>query len=157
MDDGPLSMISLHSKCYRIHSSVRGRCRARYMKDRSSGGGIPVANAIRSVTVGIAVSDLAEAIEWYRNLLGPREELDPVPKIKEFELIKDFWLQIVEVEPDREFPPIIRIGVDDLDHEYDRMFRLAIELEPIEEVPDLIRYFSFQDPYGNRLSCYQLL
>ncbi len=35
-------------------------------------------NAIQSVTVGMAVSDLAEAIEWYLNLLGPLEELDPL-------------------------------------------------------------------------------
>ncbi|MFQ5950547.1 MAG: VOC family protein [Candidatus Geothermarchaeales archaeon] len=112
---------------------------------------------IQSLTVGISVSDLAEVTECYRNLLGPRRELDPVPKIREFKLIEDFWLQLVEVKRGSKFSPVIRIGVDDLDRQHDRLSNLGIELGRIEEVPDLIRYFSLEDPYGNRLSYYELL
>lgn len=112
---------------------------------------------IRSITVGIPVTDIGEATKWYRELFGAREELDPTPKIKEFELLADFWLQLVEADPERTFHPVVRIGVEDLQREHERLANRGIQTKPIEVVPGLIQYFDFEDPYGNSLSFYELL
>ncbi len=117
-------------------------------------GGI-VETRIRTITLGIPVHNLAEAIDWYRSLLGPREELDPYPGIKEFELLENFWLQLLETK-DQGIFPILRFGVDDADREHRRLSNLGIEVEPIQDEPTLLRYFGFRDPWGNRLYVYQL-
>jgi hypothetical protein len=34
---------------------------------------------------------------------------------------------------------------------------LSINVDQIETVPEAVRYFEFRDPFGNRLSFYELL
>lgn len=112
---------------------------------------------IRTVTVGIPVRDLINATVWYKNVLGARREIEPVPGVKEFELIPNFWLQLIESSTSENSASVIRVGVDNLEREYNRLKRMGIEIQQIQEVPKIIRYFEFDDQFGNRLSFYELL
>ena len=112
---------------------------------------------IQSVTVGIPVPDLSEATEWYRDLLGDRKEISPVPGVREFEVFSGCWLQLFESERPEHSEGIFRIGVSDIERRHKQVVDLEAELSPIETVPGAVRYFNFRDPYGNRLGFYQVL
>jgi len=45
--------------------------------------------------------------------------------------------------------------VGNIEAEHERILKLGADPLPIETVPGAAHYFEFQDPYGNRLSCYQ--
>ncbi len=107
------------------------------------------------VTVGVPVKDLAGARGWYARLLGKEPELEPVPGIVEFR-VGGTWLQLEEGER-RPKGWVFRIGVPDLQREWDRLAELGIPAREIQTVPEVIRFFDLADPDGNHLSFYQLL
>jgi predicted enzyme related to lactoylglutathione lyase len=116
-----------------------------------------VQNQITSVTIGIPARDLSEATKWYRKLLGSRPEINPAPGVWEFELRPQCWLQLFVSKQAGESACVVRIGVRDIEAEHERILKLDADPSPIETVPGAVRYFEFRDPYGNRLSCYQVL
>ena len=42
---------------------------------------------IKSFTVGLPVTELKRAVEWYRQLLGEVEEVNPTPGVWEFQIV----------------------------------------------------------------------
>jgi hypothetical protein len=40
---------------------------------------------VKTFTVGLPVTDLNSAVEWYRRLLGEVEEVNPAPGVWEFQ------------------------------------------------------------------------
>ena len=106
-----------------------------------------------SVTIGIPVSDLQAASRWYEQILDKPPDIEPVPGIREFE-IAGTWIQLDEGQPVRG-NWTLRIGVTDLNAERQRLEKLGLKLGETRTVPDVISYFNFYDPDGNRLSCYQ--
>jgi len=42
---------------------------------------------IKSFTVGLPVTELKRAVEWYRQLLGEVEEVNPAPGVWEFQIV----------------------------------------------------------------------
>ena len=53
---------------------------------------------LKTFTVGLPVTDLNSAVEWYRRLLGEVEELSPARGVGEFQIVPSGWLQLFESE-----------------------------------------------------------
>lgn len=108
-----------------------------------------------SVTVGIPVSDLAVARDWYDAVLDRPAEIEPVPGIVEYE-VAGVWIQLIS---GRRGSPgwVFRYGVEDIELEHRRLTDLGIAAGAIETVPGVISFFAFRDPDDNELSAYQVL
>jgi lactoylglutathione lyase len=112
---------------------------------------------VRTFTVGLPVTDLNSAIEWYRRLLGEVEEINPAPGVWEFQIISSGWLQLFESKIYRPNPAVVRFESDDIEASRMQALSLDTDVGEIETVPGTVRYFEFPDPFGNRLSFYELL
>lgn len=109
----------------------------------------------KSITVGLPVSSLEKAASWYEKILMSDEKLVPVEGVIEY-LIGSVWIQLFEDKVNVS-ENILRIEVEDIDNEFERLKKLGIIVgEVIEDVPEIIRYFDFSDPDGNKLSFYWL-
>src|SRR5690349_1284427 len=53
---------------------------------------------IKSFAVGLAATELKRAVEWYRQLLGEVEEVNPAPGVWEFQIVPSGCLQFFESE-----------------------------------------------------------
>ena len=112
---------------------------------------------IKSLTVGLPVTDLNSAVEWYRRLLGEVEEINPAPGVWEFQVISSGWLQLFESEINGSNPAVVRFESDDIKASRRLAVSLGTNVGETETVPEAIRYFEFRDPFGNQLSFYELL
>lgn len=110
---------------------------------------------INSVTLGIPVSHLSDAADWYRLVFQPEQEMSPVEDLIEMQL-GNVWLQLFKGKP-APSEQILRFEVDDLDIEYQRLKDEGILTDQkIEVEGSIIKYLDFSDPDGNRLSLYRL-
>ena len=112
---------------------------------------------VKTFTVGLPVTDLNSAIEWYRRLLGKVEEVNPAPGVWEFQIVPSGWLQLFESEINEPNHSVVRFESDDIEASRMQALSLSINVDQIETVPEAVRYFEFRDPFGNRLSFYELL
>ncbi|NLS08484.1 VOC family protein [Nesterenkonia sp. MY13] len=110
------------------------------------------------MTVGLPVSDIARAVDWYRRvfeLTGP--DLQPAGGVVEFQM-GPLWLQLGEEPTKRSGAEVItRFGVEDAAAEHQRLINLGIDVGPLEHAPGAVNYFDFLDPDGNALSFYSEL
>jgi len=111
---------------------------------------------IRSFTVGLPVTELKRAVEWYRRLLGEVEEINPGPGVWEFQIVPSGWLQLFESEINEPNQSVVRFESHDIEGSRALASRLSTNVGQIETVPGAVRYFEFRDPFGNRLSFYEL-
>lgn len=110
---------------------------------------------VKSSTVGLPVSNLEKSASWYAKLLMSDEKLMPVEGVIEYQ-IGSIWIQLFE-EKITVSKNALRLEVEDLETEFERLKALGVIVnEVIEDVPDIIRYFDFSDPDGNKLSFYWL-
>ena len=110
---------------------------------------------VKSITVGLPVSNLEKSASWYEKLLMSDEKLIPVDGVIEYP-IGSVWIQLFE-EKTNVSENILRLEVEDLRTEFERLKTLGVIVdEVIEDVPDIIQYFDFSDPDGNKLSFYWL-
>lgn len=108
-----------------------------------------------SVTIGVPVSDLAVAQAWYSRVFAVQPDIEPVPGIVEYQ-IAGTWVQLMDGH--KGVPGwVLRVGVEDLDAERDRIRDLGIEVSETATVPGVISYFDLHDPDGNQLSVYRVL
>ena len=112
---------------------------------------------VKTFTVGLPVTDLNSAVEWYRRLLGEVEEVNPAPGVWEFQIVPSGWLQLLESEINEPNQSVIRFESHDIEASRMLVLSLSIHVDQIETVPEAVRYFEFHDPFGNRLSFYELL
>ena len=112
---------------------------------------------IRSFTVGLPVTELKRAVEWYRQLLGEVEEVNPAPGVWEFQIVPSGWLQLFESEINEPNQSVVRFESHDIEASRMLASSLSINVDQIETVPEAVRYFEFRDPFDNRLSFYELL
>jgi len=112
---------------------------------------------IKSFTVGLPVTELKRAVEWYRQLLGKVAEINPAPGVWEFQIVPSGWLQLFENESNEPSQSVVRFESHDLEASWALASSLSINVGQIETVPEAVRYFEFRDPFGNRLSFYELL
>lgn len=109
------------------------------------------------ITIGLRVSNLANAKEWYSRMLGAEPDLQPSPEILEYKITDDLWLQIFESKARNVSGAIVRFGVDDIYRERNRLLDLGITVSEVETVEGAVHFCDFTDPFANRLSLYQLL
>jgi lactoylglutathione lyase len=117
-----------------------------------------MSHKIVSITIGIGVNDVKEATEWYKSLLGDVETMEPSPGTIELKLTDNAWLQLddtgyLEVGGGS---AIVRLETDDITAAHERAKKLSSEVDDIETVEGVVKYFDFKDPAGNRLSYVEL-
>lgn len=109
----------------------------------------------KSITVGLPVSNLKKSASWYKKVLISDEELIPVEGVIEYP-IGSVWIQLFEGKVNVS-ENVLRFETENIEKEFERLKTLeVITDEVIEDVPDIIRYFDFSDPDGNKLSFYWL-
>lgn len=110
---------------------------------------------VKSITVGLPVSNLEVSASWYEKVLVSDEKLVPVEGVIEYP-IGAVWIQLFE-EKINTSENVLRLEADDIEQEFDRLKKLGVIAdEVLEDVPGIIRYFDFSDPDGNKLSFYWL-
>lgn len=112
---------------------------------------------IKSVTIGLPVTKIDSATEWYRSLLGGVEEINPVPGVWEFSLTPTSWLQLFEVEASEPNPSVVRFESNNIKASHELALKIGSAVTDIESEPGAVEYFEFRDPFGNSLSFYELL
>jgi catechol 2,3-dioxygenase-like lactoylglutathione lyase family enzyme len=117
--------------------------------------GAASAEPFQEITVGIPVSSIAEAEAWYVNFLGPDTEMiKPFPGVVEFKTAPGVWLQLFEADNQQPSGAVIRFMVDDMATAQNMRSELDINTGEAIEVPDIITYSEFADPFGNALGLY---
>ncbi len=116
-----------------------------------------MAQEIKSITIGIAVNDVAAAVRWYKTLLGDVETMEPAPGTVELRLTENTWLQLDDTGYLKVGGSILRLETQDIDAAHEKVKRLKPDVGDVELVEGVIRYFDFEDMAGNRLSYYQLI
>jgi lactoylglutathione lyase len=120
-------------------------------------GGFRIMTKVKTFTVALPVTDLNSAVEWYRQLLGEVEEINPAPGVWEFQIVSSGWLQLFEREINNPNLAVVRFESDDIEASRMQALSLGTDVGEIETVPEAVRYFEFRDPFGNQLSFYELL
>ena len=132
-------------------------CSDKTEKQTSNHGGTAKMSEIKSVTIGIPVTNMDNATKWYRSLLGNVEEMEPAPGVWEFSLTPTTWLQLFEVKNSQSNPTVVRFESSDINASHELALKISKEVTEIESVPEVVSYFDFKDPFGNSLSFYELL
>ena len=113
---------------------------------------------VHEVTVQVRVLDFARGRAWYEGLLDRPPDFVHHEDFAEWQLVPGVWLQVGQGEPACGSGPL-RLGVDNLELERDRVIaRLGVprfEMHQRPEVP--VRWATFEDPWGNRVGCFQPL
>jgi predicted enzyme related to lactoylglutathione lyase len=119
--------------------------------------GAASAEPFQEVTVGVPVTNLAEAEAWYTKLLGPDAEvMRPFPGITEFKIAPGVWLQLFEPEGEIDSGSTLRFLVDDIAAAQAKLTSVDINSGEAIEVPGLVTFSEFTDPDGNALGLYDL-
>src|SRR6476620_7650229 len=109
---------------------------------------------IKSFTVGLPVTELKRAVEWYRQLLGEVEEVNPAPGVWEFQIVPSGWLQLFESEINEANKSVIRFESHDIEASRMLASSLSINIDQIETIPGAVRSFELRDQFDNRFSFY---
>lgn len=115
------------------------------------------AEPFQEITVGIPVPSLSEAERWYGAFLGPDTEvIRPVPGLVEFKVAPGVWLQLFEPEGQQPQGAVIRYLVDDMKTAQGIRADTGIATGEAVEVPGVVTFSEFSDPFGNALGFYAL-
>jgi len=114
---------------------------------------------INSITIGIGVNDLKQATDWYKALFGDVETLEPAPGMFELKISDNAWLQLDETGylGAGGGSSILRLETTDIDASFKMVQKLTADVDNIETLEGVVRYFDFKDPAGNLLSFYQMI
>jgi hypothetical protein len=109
-----------------------------------------------SVTIGMPVGRMDEAVNWYAELLDTGPDIEPVEGIVEFEVREGIWLQLFEGRGGSG-KAVLGFGVRNVDAARERLVGMDIPVGEVERIPGVIAFCDLTDPWGNRLSLYQVL
>jgi len=116
-----------------------------------------LAEPFREMTVGVPVPSVAEAEAWYLDFLGPETEvIRPVPGVVEFKVAPNVWFQLFETDGQSSSGTIVRYRVDDMAAAQAVRADAGLGTGEAIEVPGVVTFSEFSDPYGNALGFYQL-
>ena len=107
---------------------------------------------IKSVTIGIPITNLEEGINWYRKLFPNQKELIPMEGIWEISVTSSVWLQLFESDTKEISSRSINLETNNIELSHDFIKSLNVKVGKIEEVPETVKYFEFTDPFGNNFS-----
>jgi lactoylglutathione lyase len=114
---------------------------------------------IKGISIGIGVNNAQAALSWYKQLLGNIEVMEPVPGLFELKLSETTWLQLDDtgyLELGGK-SSIIRFETESIENAYELTKKITSDIEEINVVEGVVKYFDFKDPSGNRLSFVQVM
>ncbi|MCF4099733.1 VOC family protein [Maritalea mediterranea] len=115
------------------------------------------AQGFGEATVALPVTSLDEAKAWYGDFLGPDAEMiEPAPGVVELRATPHMWLQLYETEQMPETGAVIRFLVEDMDAAQAKFAEKGIDVGEAIEVPGIVIYSEFTDPFGNGMGLYDL-
>jgi len=103
--------------------------------------------AVTNVLAGVAVRDLAGAIDWYGRLLGRGPDTQPMEGLAEWSFRDGGWMQVFEDEG-RAGRSSVTLVEDDLDGRLADLAAKAIEVMSTSE-SDMVKVAIVRDPDGN--------
>ena len=110
-----------------------------------------------TLQVYVPTDALAAARTFYSDLFGTPSQFQPHDDFLEWAPIPgtELWLQVVGVVEAQPLTNRVRFQVDDIHQARKHLARLDVEhTEPIE-LPEVVAFLDFSDPWGNRLGYYQ--
>jgi hypothetical protein len=113
---------------------------------------------MQGMTVQLFVGSGSDGRLWYERLFQRPPDFRPQQDDTFLEWIfkSGHWeIHVVEHEPAGQQQARLRFSVADLDAERRRLGSDGIEMSAVEELPGVVRYCNFDDPWGNRLGMYQ--
>jgi catechol 2,3-dioxygenase-like lactoylglutathione lyase family enzyme len=114
---------------------------------------------VKGISIGIGVKNAREALIWYKQILGDVEVVEPVPGLFELKLTETTWLQLDDtgyLELGGK-SAIIRFETESIENAYDLTKKITSDVEEINVVEGVVKYFDFKDPSGNMLSFVQVV
>ena len=112
----------------------------------------------KGFTLQVYVGDIVKAKPWYEKLLGRAPDSEPFREFLEWEIVPDFWFQVVE-KKGLKTPRgnrRMRFGVSDIDKERLRVAeRMRVKVTRVESLPRVVKWCNFEDPWGNKLGLFQ--
>ena len=112
---------------------------------------------VRNATFGLHAPDAALAREWYERVLGRPPDLIPVDGVFEWRLAAG-GVAAGGRGRTRAVPPVLRLGVPDLDAALRGVGRgRRARSARYERIPGVIALCDAEDPFGNVLSLYEEL
>jgi len=104
---------------------------------------------ITNALAGIAVENLADALDFYERLFGRPADARPMGEVAEWKLPGGGWVH-VSTDADRAGASMLTLIVDDLSEE---LGRLSLQgLAPVaKSVGDFFKTAKFRDPDGNQI------
>ena len=109
------------------------------------------------MTVQLHVADGAAARAWYERLLGrpPDFRPDADDTFVEWHFQPGYWeLHIVQSDQPGTQQGRLRLGVGNIEAARQSL-AAGLEVTEVEELPGVVRWCNFDDPWGNRLGLYQ--
>jgi predicted enzyme related to lactoylglutathione lyase len=111
-------------------------------------------DSITALTLQVGVGDMAGARAFYDRLFGREPDFVPAEDLQEYETHPGAWFQITTaLEPGR--MQRVRFGVADLAVARDALLADGVTVTEAEELPGVVRWCNFADPYGNPLGIFQ--
>jgi catechol 2,3-dioxygenase-like lactoylglutathione lyase family enzyme len=110
------------------------------------------------LTIQLWVGDGSAGRGWYARLFGRPPDFTPFSHDTFCEWIfKPGYWEIHVVEKDHPEPrqAPVRFGVEDIHAARQQVLELGVGADAIEELPGVVRWCNFTDPWGNRLGFYQ--
>ncbi len=102
---------------------------------------------ITNALAGLAVEDLADAIDFYELLFGRSPDARPKSDVAEWKLPGGGWIQVL-TDADRAGAGLLTLVVDDIGEEMGRLALLG--LNPVaKSVGDFFKTAKYRDPDGN--------
>lgn len=104
---------------------------------------------ITNVLAGIAVDDIAGALDFYERLFGRPADARPMADVGEWKLPGGGWVHVA-TDGDRAGASMLTLIVDDLAEELGRLDLQG--LKPVaKSVGDFFKTARFRDPDGNQI------
>jgi catechol 2,3-dioxygenase-like lactoylglutathione lyase family enzyme len=110
------------------------------------------------MTVQLHVANGTEARAWYERLLGrpPDVRPDADDTFVEWHFQPGYWeLHIVQSDQPGTQQGRLRLGVREVEAARHSLVDSGLEVTEVEELPRVVRWCNFDDPWGNRLGLYQ--
>jgi predicted enzyme related to lactoylglutathione lyase len=112
----------------------------------------------KGFTIQVYVSEIKKAQPWYEKLIGRKPDSAPFPEFLEWEIVPDFWFQIVE-KKGMKVPKQnrrMRLGVRDIRKERARVAEgMNVKVTKVEGLAGVAKLCNFEDPWGNKLGLFQ--
>lgn len=110
-----------------------------------------------TVQVYVPASDLGSARRFYVSLFGREPDFEPHDDFLEWAIIprQETWFQLVGSENFSALTNRVRFRVEDIHAAVAFVDQLGVERSKPSLLPNVVAFFDFSDPWGNRLGYYQ--